>query len=212
PTIFCRLGYKLRVQIAKHLQSRSKAIRTALNNFNAAARALYSNHVNLIFNDILQHSFVGEFDLLQCAREDIRDKPWASPVNRILVDQYFRYLRAKEEIGYLNIEVNRVLEWMYREDHHYLKRAEEIAGTNPYLAAEIRQRGTYQHIVNDSIRAALWKVANLPGFLGKLWTPPLPSNAPPQGAMVVGAEHKEEIDDEVVDTVDMVMQVMERHN
>ncbi|KAG8937719.1 hypothetical protein FRC03_007906 [Tulasnella sp. 419] len=53
-------GYKLRTHIAKHLKSRSEAIRTALKAFNAAARSLNPKHMKIEFTDIVKWSFCHE--------------------------------------------------------------------------------------------------------------------------------------------------------
>ncbi|KAI6006788.1 hypothetical protein EDD15DRAFT_2139738, partial [Pisolithus albus] len=57
-------GYKLRKHIAKALKARSAAIRTALDRFNAAARACSPPRRQLTFEEVVEYTFLADFDLL----------------------------------------------------------------------------------------------------------------------------------------------------
>ncbi|KAG8917673.1 hypothetical protein FRC02_002971 [Tulasnella sp. 418] len=205
-------GYKLRTHLAKHLKSRSEAIRTALNSFNASARALNPSHVNLKFTDIIQHSFVAEFDLLRDARQDIRQKEWSIPSKRILSDQYHFYLRAKEEIRRLDIEIKRLLDWMQKEDKFYTAKVHELRDIDGQLAQEIEKRAEYQKLVNYHIRRCLIPIQSLDGYKGPNIDDLL--NELPQADVsshTVNHEGDANEDDAlIVDGLDMVMQAMER--
>ncbi|KAG8918952.1 hypothetical protein FRC02_002020 [Tulasnella sp. 418] len=101
---------------------------------------------------------------------------------------------------------------MHRENHLYLAKAEEISGTDPHLAAEIQQRGIYQHAVNDSIRCSLQQVISLPGFSGDLWFPPAPEDALRRMQLGEEEESDEDAIDETVNHVDEVMHAISRLN
>jgi hypothetical protein len=102
PDVF--LGYKLRKHIAKALQTCSKAIRTALDQYNKAAVAL--GKPELVWEEVLEYTFLSEFDLLRSAcREDISQKPWATRLGRLALDSHFKQLRVREEIERLNVEI-----------------------------------------------------------------------------------------------------------
>lgn len=58
--------YKLRTHIAKHLQARSQTIRRALTAYNLAAGKLKRGKLN--FQEVIQMSFLAEFDLLCISR------------------------------------------------------------------------------------------------------------------------------------------------
>ncbi|KAG1771089.1 hypothetical protein EV702DRAFT_1181517 [Suillus placidus] len=75
-------GYKLRQQIGKALQRRSDAIRNAINKYNLQAAALDPPWPRLLWKDIADYSFLGEFDLLRYSRTDIREVDWSKPAYR----------------------------------------------------------------------------------------------------------------------------------
>jgi exonuclease VII small subunit len=59
-----KIGYKLRRQIGKALQRRSEAIKNALNRYNVQAAKLTPPRPSLSWKEIVDYSFLGEFDLL----------------------------------------------------------------------------------------------------------------------------------------------------
>ena len=91
-------GYKLRKHIGKVLQARSSAIKTALEQYNVAARALSPPRHTLTLEEVVEYTFLSDFQLLQDTREDISQCPWASPMARLVLDTYFKMCRAQEEI------------------------------------------------------------------------------------------------------------------
>ncbi|KAJ7915783.1 hypothetical protein B0H13DRAFT_2231808 [Mycena leptocephala] len=117
-------GYKLRKHIAKALQVRSKAIKTALDTFNKAAAALTPPRCELTWEEIVDYAFLADFDLLREGREDIRGEPWAQPAGRAAMDQHFKLLRADEEIARLNLEIPRLVTYM-RDEEQFLTRQED---------------------------------------------------------------------------------------
>ncbi|KAG8918247.1 hypothetical protein FRC03_009306 [Tulasnella sp. 419] len=206
-------GYKLRMHLAKHLKSRSEAIRTALTSFNASARALNPSHINLKFSDIIQHSFVGEFDLLRDARQDIRQKEWSIPSKRILSDQYYFYVRAKEEIKRLDVEIKRLIDWMQKEEDLYMTKACALRDVDVGLAQELQQRAKYQKLVYQHIRLCLIHIQSMSGYKGanlnNLFDQP--SQSEPSARHTVDLEGDANEDDGlIVDSLDSVMQAMER--
>ncbi|KAF9017025.1 hypothetical protein BDZ89DRAFT_1094376 [Hymenopellis radicata] len=86
----------------------SHAIGTALDKYNAAAAAFKPPKPPLLWNQVVEYAFLADFDLLRESRMDIREKPWASPWGRLLMDQSFKIAHAKEEISHLNIEIRRL--------------------------------------------------------------------------------------------------------
>jgi hypothetical protein len=120
----------------------------------------------LTWDQIVDYSFLADFDLLRDSREDIRKRPWAQPANRILMDEYFKIERAHEEVIRLNIEIKRIVTHIQDEENH-LREAEENAET-PTLGYFIQQyrlertRFSRLHLVRFS------KLSNQPGFTGSL--------------------------------------------
>ena len=46
----------------------------------------------------MEYAFLADFDLLSDMRLDVHLKTWAKPASRVLMDQYFKMERAREEI------------------------------------------------------------------------------------------------------------------
>ncbi|KAJ3964378.1 hypothetical protein EV361DRAFT_812184 [Lentinula raphanica] len=63
-------GYKLRKHIADSLKARSQAIRSAIAVFNNAATEL--GRPTLSWEEVIEYSFLSNFDLLRDARRDVR--------------------------------------------------------------------------------------------------------------------------------------------
>ncbi|EGO30745.1 hypothetical protein SERLADRAFT_432361 [Serpula lacrymans var. lacrymans S7.9] len=58
-------GYALRKHIGKALQARSATIRTALERYNAAAKALSPPRQTLEWKEVVNYTFLSEFNLLR---------------------------------------------------------------------------------------------------------------------------------------------------
>ncbi|KAF6742544.1 hypothetical protein DFP72DRAFT_830402 [Ephemerocybe angulata] len=161
-------GYKLRKHIAKALQARSKAIRAALDRYNTAAAALTPPRPSLTWDQVVEYAFLADFDLLRDTRQDIRDRPWARPLNRALMDKYFKIQRAGEEIERLNIEIKRVVTHIQDEENFLAAREEAMYEKDPILAFHIanyridRTRFFPLHLRRFS------KLLDLAGFTGNI--------------------------------------------
>ena len=58
----------------------------------------------LDWDQVVEYTFLADFDLLRDTRQDIRSRPWATPAARLAMDSYFKVLHAAEEIERLNVE------------------------------------------------------------------------------------------------------------
>jgi hypothetical protein len=163
------LGYKLRKHIAKALQVRSKAVKTALQKYNAAAAAMDPPKTHLAWETVVEYAFLAEFDLLREGREDIRTEPWALPAGRAAMDQHFKIRRADEEIERLNVEMRRLMTYMGDERdflvHHEQRLQEE---GNEALGLQVRRHRVERGRFDDGHVERLWKLAKVPGFTGNL--------------------------------------------
>ncbi|KAF7344239.1 hypothetical protein MVEN_01715100 [Mycena venus] len=110
------LCYKLRKHIAKSLQARSKAVKTAISRYNEAAEAMTPPKPTLDWEEVVEYAFRADFDLLREGREDIRGELWAQPAGRAVMDQHFKLLRADEEIRRLNVEICRFVTYIRDEE------------------------------------------------------------------------------------------------
>ncbi|KAJ3499863.1 hypothetical protein NLJ89_g10044 [Agrocybe chaxingu] len=163
------VGYKLREKISKSLKTRATAIQSALKVYNEAAGGLDPPRAPLTWESVMNAATIADFDLLRDARQDICTLDWAQPANREGMVLYFGLQRAKEEIRRLNIEIRRLLTFLY-DDHvdHYRAIAENII-LRPDLAHEISLRWEYRQRIHERIVKRLLLTSRLKGFTGSLF-------------------------------------------
>ncbi|KIK15666.1 hypothetical protein PISMIDRAFT_114769 [Pisolithus microcarpus 441] len=101
----CFQGYKLWKHIAKALQTRSAAIKVALDRYNKCALVVQPPRQMLQWEEFVEYTFLADFDLLRDTCEDISQCPWAHPTARFTLDTFFKMCQAEEEIACLNIEI-----------------------------------------------------------------------------------------------------------
>ena len=129
---------------------------------------------------------VADFDLLHDTRQDIQISDWAQAANCEGTVMYFGIKRAKEEICRLNVEIQRLLTFLYDDyiDHYWA--ISRYVMTNPSLAHEISTRWCYRQRLHEVIVKRLIQTSKLPGFSGTLFhgerkgrDPTLNANLPP---------------------------------
>lgn len=124
----------------------------------------------LAWIDIMEMASLAEFDLLRDARDDIRKQPWAQRINRRAMNLYFNIKRAHEEIARLNVEIPRLLTFMYDEHADYYHTISRLLMSHPSLAYELSRRWQYRTRVHIHIASCLYQTSRLPGFTGSLKT------------------------------------------
>ncbi|KAJ7648125.1 hypothetical protein FB45DRAFT_734236 [Roridomyces roridus] len=122
-------GYKMRKHIAKSLQARSKAVRSAVAKYNAAAAAVTPPRDPVDIEQVLEYAFLADFDLLRHSRHDVNRQYWARPAYHAVMNRWFRLERAWEEIKRLDIEIRRFVTWMRDESVFLHKREKELRRT-----------------------------------------------------------------------------------
>ncbi|THU77754.1 hypothetical protein K435DRAFT_701701 [Dendrothele bispora CBS 962.96] len=157
-------GYKMRRHILTAVKKRSKTIRTALNKYNAAAAALSPPRPAMKWEEVLENSFLSEFDILRDTRDDIRKKDWAKPANRQLQAEFFKVVRALEEKDRLHVEIKRLITYIKEETLFLLQKEREIEATNPALAYQMSlirwERGRF----NSLHHLRLQRIFKMKGF------------------------------------------------
>ncbi|KZP11838.1 hypothetical protein FIBSPDRAFT_913520 [Athelia psychrophila] len=162
------MGYKMRKHIGKALQTRSAAIKTALQRYNTAALALNPPHATLKAEEVVEYTFLSDFDLLRDTRQDIRERPWSTAMGRIAMDQYFNLCRAPEEIVRCNAEIVRVVTHL-RDESAYLQHHEErLCPMDPVLAYHITIHRNIRGRFNSQHHRRIAQIAALPGFSGSV--------------------------------------------
>ncbi|KAJ7609854.1 hypothetical protein FB45DRAFT_761689 [Roridomyces roridus] len=116
-------GYKMRKHIAKSLQARSKAVRSAVAKYNAAAAAVTPPREPVDIEKVLEYAFLADFDLLRHRHHGVDQQYWARPAYRSLMNKWFRLERAREELKRLDIEIRRFVTWM-RDEGVFLRKRE----------------------------------------------------------------------------------------
>ena len=142
-------GYKLRRQISKALQRRSEAIRKALDRYNTQAARLNPPRSTLSWEEIVDYTFIREFDLLRHSRDDIRSVSWAQPACREATLKFFKLCRAREELTRLNVEIRWLRTWIHDESSHTTAAIANLSTVNPLLAAELKRRSVFRTHVNQ---------------------------------------------------------------
>ena len=123
----------------------------------------------LSWESVVAAANLADFDLLRSTRQDIRELEWAQPANREGMVIYFKIKRAKEEISRLNVEIRRLLTFLY-DDHvdHYRAVSTNII-TDPTLAFEVSTRWQYHNKIHEEIVKRLLQTSRLPNFSGSLF-------------------------------------------
>ncbi|KAJ3889517.1 hypothetical protein GG344DRAFT_51442 [Lentinula edodes] len=161
-----RTGYKLRKHIADALKARSQAIRTAVTTYNIAASEL--NRPELSWDQVIEYTFLSDFDLLRDARQDIRSEPWAQPAARLALDQYHNLVHAEEEIIRLNREIQSLTTSIHEETAYIQLKVKEHQQSDPLLAIQIQKFGWERGRCNNLHLMRLKKLGKMPGFSGTL--------------------------------------------
>ncbi|KIK35330.1 hypothetical protein CY34DRAFT_32095, partial [Suillus luteus UH-Slu-Lm8-n1] len=160
-------GYKLRQQISKALQRRSDAIRNAIIRYNTQAALLVPPRPKLTWKDIVEYSFLGEFDLLRHSCTDIRNHDWTAPAHREATMKYFKLQRAHEEIQRLNVEVRCLRTAIHDEEVNTIATIDQLLETDRTLAVELKSRYQARAAVNAVHLFRLDQLKSQRAFSGK---------------------------------------------
>jgi hypothetical protein len=159
-------GYSLRKHIGNAIKARGQAIRTCLDKYNIAALALKPPRQILDWDEVVGYAFLSDFDLLRDSRQDIRSKPWAAPAARLATSQWYKYLRAGEEIMRLNVEIRRFQTYLHDEDVFLRSKETQVMLINLPLAHQIWRHRMERARFNRHHQRILEKICRLPGFSG----------------------------------------------
>lgn len=146
----------------------SQAIKTALAQYNAAAKSLHPPKPELKWEQVVKYTFLSEFNFLHCAcHEDISSKPWATPAGRFALDQHFKEKQAHVEIQQLNVEIVRLVTSIRDEEQHF--EAMEVEHKDDLvLLFHIKEYRCKCTRFDEVHLSHLSKLSCLPGFTGTL--------------------------------------------
>ena len=159
-------GYKARTHLAKSLQTRCKAIRSATDAYNRAAQALNPPRPPLDWAQVSRYSFLEEFSLLRNTQHDVSKAPWADPVVRETIKRFFRVRRAHEEIQRCNIEIRRLFTSIYDETRQHSDTLEALIGQKSPIFGAVNEYSTRRRHVSAQLLGQIQQVFDLDGFTG----------------------------------------------
>ncbi|KAG2117740.1 hypothetical protein DEU56DRAFT_874074 [Suillus clintonianus] len=162
------LGYKLRTQISTALKSRATAIQNALTRYNKYASQLNPPRPPLQWEQIVDYSFLAEFDLLRETGTEIQTKCWANPSYRHASTQHLAHQRAKEEIRRLNVEVGRLCTKIRDNALDYPRAIAQLELDNPPLAAHLQCWWQWLRSANGRHLWRIDQILRLPGYSGPM--------------------------------------------
>ena len=154
----------MRKHIANALKLRSKSIHTAITAYNEAAAALSPPRRRVSWEDVVEYSYLSEFDILRDTREDVRERKWATQKNRMLMQEFFRLIRAENELPRLHIEIQRLFTYMRDEELLLLGMAKALEPTDPALALQLTLHWQERGRFNELHRRRLLSIKRLDGF------------------------------------------------
>ena len=120
----------------------------------------------LSWKEIVDYTFIGEFDTLRHSQSEVRSQPWAQTARREATVKYFKLCRAREEVTRLNIEVRRLRTSIHDESIHTQKTISLLSTTNPDLAFELQHRWKLRNAVNRLHVQRLDAIENLSVYTG----------------------------------------------
>ena len=137
---------------------------TVLNEYNTQAEIL--GRPVLDFQQVIEYSFLSDFELLHHMHNDITQRPWADPLIRSGMISWMKTERAKEEITCLNVEAQRLKTYIRDSSVARQYAIQHICKTDPALAAELQEHHDTQSSINVLLSQQLRKMELLQGFTG----------------------------------------------
>lgn len=156
----------MRTHIAKALQTRSRAIGTALTNYNRLAKTLDPPRPDLNFQEVLLYSSLAEFDLLRDTRNTVQSRVWAQPAYRIAMACYYKVRCARVELKRANAEIMRLRTFIRDDTALHEGVINSLFVTDHGLSVVLSHRWELRSAVNHIHLARLNAITNLPGYTG----------------------------------------------
>ncbi|KAJ3806841.1 hypothetical protein F5876DRAFT_90874 [Lentinula aff. lateritia] len=146
------------------LKKRSKSIQSAIIEYNTIADKMKPKRQQVDWEEVVEYAFLSEFDILRDTREDIRERPWAVPANRVIITQFFKVIGAEDELSRVHQEIRRLITYMQREKDELMTREQELIPTNPMLALQVRNFRRERGQFHEVHKKRLLSITKLPGF------------------------------------------------
>lgn len=150
------------------MQTRSRAVGTALTNYNRLAKTLDPPREDLDFQEVLHYSSLAEFDLLRDTRNTVQTRIWAKPKYRIAMASYFKLRCAHKELQRANIEIARLRTFIRDDAALHQKVINLLHATDRGLAAALAHKWELRSAINSIHLMRLNAIADLPGYTGAM--------------------------------------------
>ena len=124
----------------------------------------------LDFQQVIEYSFLSDFELLHHTHNDITQRRWAEPLIRNAMISWMKIERAKEEIKRLNVEARRLKTYIQDSSITQRHTIQHLRQTDPALAAELQEYYDAQSSIGALLSQQLHKMECLSGFTG--WRTP----------------------------------------
>lgn len=156
----------MRTQIAKALQTRCKAIRRAVANYNKAALELDPPREALEYSKVSHYAFIEEFAFLKNTRNDIREKLWVKPLYREMLKLRHKIARAKEEVVRCNVETRRLYTSICDESNLFSRVLARLKACNHLSYGPVHDFIARRRAVNGALLKRIQQIYCLPQFSG----------------------------------------------
>lgn len=160
-------GYKLRTQMAKSLQTRSKTIRTAIVAYNKAASDLTPPRPPLDWSDVSHYGLIEQYTMLKATNHDISNREWSQPVYREILKCRRRVARAKEELVRCNVETRHLHTSIYDDTAHFKKTLEKLKEENSVMYKPTKAFVRHRTRIHRSLLKRIRQIIGLVGFTGE---------------------------------------------
>ncbi|KAF9242903.1 hypothetical protein BU15DRAFT_86685 [Melanogaster broomeanus] len=157
-------GYKMQMHIAKSLQTRCKAIQTALKIYNEAAVEI--GQPTLDWSKVSHYAFLEEFTLLEESAQDIRGQRWTEPAVRELMKQSLRVEHAHEEIIRCNVELCRLHTAIIDEEQEFTSVLTQLSTVGDPIHGAVAEFCERRRRIHAHVLARVLAVYELDGFSG----------------------------------------------
>ena len=137
---------------------------TVLDEYNKQAECL--GRPILDFQQVIEYSFLSNFELLHQTHNNITQQPWAQPLIRNAMISWMKTERAKEEIKRLNVEARRLKTYIRDSSLAQRRSIRLLHQTDPALAAELQEHYDTQSSIGALLSQQLRKMECLSGFTG----------------------------------------------
>lgn len=156
----------MRTALAKSLQRRSNAIRTAVKKYNTAALALNPPRPVVDWSKVIHYSFMDEFDVLRLSKNDFSRKKWANSAIRDTMRDYQKLQRSHEEVTRCTIEVRRLHTSIVDEHRDFTEVLSHLREKADPMCAYMEDFMIRRRRVNAVLWSRIQQIYILDGFTG----------------------------------------------